>query len=325
MTTIEGIFTDFDHLLYDPNDIGSWKLRSIDQINSEHLYKCHDIAHYFETRLKDVKGVSDIKLYYMNGVGFEHTLVTYMHNKCYYIIEGSWWGDTGIHGPFIDIDAMFDYIITVYPLTYHNGDNPDIQIYIYEHNDVPEGTSHDEYVKLAKGKLLYPLPPKSEFHDVHNFNSPIAVVFFDMPRAVEYLQKLCNENKISNCIFQSDFHTLTIESSFMKMFNETFTTDQCILVSAYKFCYFAKLIASKHPENIQVISIDDCTKESVKSTALIHEITSVPGHECRLRVIDNEYHLVYGNGEFNHQYPIPAKIIFDTFIVLNTKNDNSIP
>lgn len=323
------MFDEFKTYLYDPTDINLWKLRSLEEMKTERLVKCHDAAHYFETKLKNIDKITNVTLYYLEYNDSNHSIVTYKYNDRYYIAEGTWWALTGIHGPFTTLEEMFRYIIRIYGLTYENGakhsltnksafkekahgslkrhSTPSgVNTIIYEHNDVPEGTAYANYIKIAKGKQVYPINKEGIF-EINNANSSINVVFIGHHNYYNELMKCCNEGGINTFVYQ---HGEDID-----IIDELYYKDVCIVIAYGDECKYAKKIAEKI-DNVQVIAFDDTDLSKHRYKGVVYDIRSVSNNtrECDMTCDFRGYKLAYGDGFMNLQYPLPAKLIFNEFI-----------
>ena len=300
------IFEEFKTYLYDPTDINLWKLRSLEEMKTERLIKCHDAAHYFETKLKKIDKVTNVKLYYLEYNNSNHSIVTFQYNDLYYIAEGTWWALTGIHGPFNALDEMFRSIIRLYGLTYENGKEKLINPVIYEHNDVPEGTIYANYIKIAKGKRVYPINKEGIF-EINNANSSINVVFMGQHDYYNELMRCCKEGGINTFVYQ--------HGEDMDIIDELCYKDVCIIIAYGNECKYAKKIAET-VNNVQVIAFDDIDVSKRRYNGTVYDIKSIPnkGRECDISCDFRRYKLAYGDGVMNLQYPLPAKLIFDGFI-----------
>lgn len=305
---MERMFYHFcKHSFYAKVPLHEWKLRSIKQIEEEQLINCHDAAHYFEEKLKEIDDITDICLYYVVfRYSDEHSLVTFKHNGFYYIIERTM--KKGIHGPFKDLYSLFRFVAKQYI-------SEPVLCHIYKHNNVPEGTDYENYIRLAKGELVYPLPiTSSEFIKVHVYDDSISVIFMGNERALYSLRRYCKLNSINNAIFRPERDNDAAINSFLETYPSIFHDEVCIIMATASYAQLAISIAMNNYKSIQVVLLD--VNEYSVSNVLVFPVISKKGSELKLSVHMNRYTLVYYNDVRNFIYPEAAQLLIDTFVLL---------
>ena len=90
------------------------KLKSPEELENTRCGSCHDQSFYIANALKDIPGISKIKIYFVleyddSGNGGEtHSFVTYEKNNKKYYMETAWEDNRGIHELSESVEKMFE-------------------------------------------------------------------------------------------------------------------------------------------------------------------------------------------------------------------------
>ena len=83
-----------------------------------------------------------------------HSINLFVRNNAFWIIEGTWFMLKGIHGPFLDINDVLNWVLKTYIWVYSNDGAPiDLTYELFYANEIYEGISADEISSLKLSRF----------------------------------------------------------------------------------------------------------------------------------------------------------------------------
>lgn len=137
-----------------------WKLRTVDEMNQNHLWICHDSAYYISELLKKNSKVVEVhrcSQFEKSSRTFNkrsriHNVYPHSHGFCIFkLTNGEWYSFDachslyfGVRGPFSSADEAISNAVNLYKQAGHTSHTRDIVIYV---DELIPGTRYADFVR----------------------------------------------------------------------------------------------------------------------------------------------------------------------------------